>query len=253
VIDEPQVQRIRHEVKRRKLSVKRVERQPPGLVRVVLGGDDLAGFASLGFDDHVKLFFPNAGAGEVRRDFTPRRFDPDAGELWIDFFLHAAGPAAEWAAEAAEGQLIEVGGPKGSAIIDPGTIGTHLLIGDETAVPAITRRLEELPTMARAAVVVETAAGVDRPVFASRATAQTVWAIRDPTTSVPAAALIDALRGVDLPSARCFAWIAHESRVARAIRAYLIEERGFEKRWIKAAGYWQRGASGVHEKISDHD
>ena len=32
--------------------------------RVVLGGDDLAGFDSPGADDHIKLFFPNA-SGEM--------------------------------------------------------------------------------------------------------------------------------------------------------------------------------------------
>jgi NADPH-dependent ferric siderophore reductase len=253
MMDEPHVQRVRHELKRRRLSVKRIERLPPGMVRVVLGGDDLAGFTSLGFDDHVKLFFPNAAAGEARRDFTPRRFDPDAGELWIDFFLHTGGPATEWAATAVAGQLIEVGGPKGSSIIDPHSIDLHLLIGDETALPAITRRLEELPSTANAFVVVEAATKVDRPLFASRASMRTVWAARDSATSGSAAALIDVLRSVELPSARCLAWIAHESRVARAIRAYLIEECGFQKRWIKAAGYWQSGVSGVHEKISDPD
>lgn len=125
VSDEPHVQRVRHELKRRRLSVRRVERLAASMLRVVFSGDDLAGFTSLGFDDHVKLFFPNGGNEEARRDFTPRRFDPDARELWIDFFLHEAGPAAAWAAGATVGQLLEVGGPRGSAIIDPTNIGTH--------------------------------------------------------------------------------------------------------------------------------
>ena len=251
--DAPRVQRVRHEVRRRKLAVRRIERLPAGMVRVVLGGDELAGFTSLGFDDHVKLFFPSESeGGEARRDFTPRRFDVDAGELWIDFFQHDAGPAADWITRVAEGQVLEVGGPKGSAIIDPSGIDTHLLIGDETALPAIGRRLEELPTSARAVVAVETEAGVERPVFASRATVRTAWVVHD-RSNPSAAAIIDTLRGLDFPIAGCFAWVAHESRVARAIRVYLVEERGFDKRWIKAAGYWQRGVSGAHEKISDED
>lgn len=250
VIDAPRVQRVRHEVKRRRLSVLRVERLPPGMVRVVLGGEDLVGFASPGFDDHVKLFLPNGPEGEVRRDFTPRRFDPEAGELWIDFFLHDAGPATAWAAGAAEGQTIEVGGPRGSAVIDANGIDTHLLIGDETALPAIGRRLEELPAAARAIVVVEIDPGAELPVLASRPTVQAEWVLRG-QGGESADAIIDRIRRLDFQKAGCFAWVAHESRVARTIRSFLVEERGFGKRWIKAAGYWQRGVSGAHETISD--
>jgi NADPH-dependent ferric siderophore reductase len=249
--DAPRVQRVRHELKRRKLVVKRVEQLPPGMVRVVLGGAELAGFTSLGFDDHVKLFFPSATEGEARRDFTPRRFDADTGELWIDFFLHEAGPAAAWAAGVAEGHLLEIGGPKGSSIIDPSDIDMHLLIGDETGLPAVGRRLEELPATARALVVVETEHGVERFALASSATVQTAWVDRDHSATSAAAAIIGTLRRLDFPKAGCFAWIAHESGVARAIRAYLVEERGWDKRWIKAAGYWQRGTTGTHDTISD--
>lgn len=250
VIDEPNVQRIRHELKRRKLVVKRLERLPPGMIRVVLGGEELAGFTSLGFDDHVKLFFPGGTEDDSRRDFTPRRFEAAAGELWIDFFLHEAGPAATWAADVAVGQILEIGGPRGSVVIDPTGIDTHLLVGDETALPAIGRRLEELPTGARAIVVVESAAGVERPVLGSLATVQTTWVDRD-RSDASAETIIGVLRRLDFASAGCFAWVAHESTVARTIRTYLVQERGFGKRWVKAAGYWQRGASGTHDTISD--
>jgi len=48
-------------------------------------------------------------------------------------------------------------------------------------------------------------------------------------------------------------WVAVETQAARAIRRYLRDERGIDKKWIKAAGYWQRGAVGAHERISDDD
>jgi len=246
VSDEPRVERVRYELKRRKLSVRRVEPLPAGMIRVVLAGPELEGFTSLGFDDHVKLFFRD----EARRDFTPRRFDPEAGELWIDFYLHDHGPAAEWVAGAAAGHVLEVGGPKGSAVIDPTNIDTHLLIGDETALPAIGRRLEELPAGANAIVVVETEARADRPVLRSAATVQTVWVARDHGGD-PAAPVINGLRSVEFAPLRCFAWVAHESQVARTIRAYLLTERNVDKRWVKAAGYWRRGASGTHDTIAD--
>src|SRR3984957_13753886 len=148
------VTRVRHELKRRKLEVLRSERISPSMVRLVLGGDDLAGFVSLGFDDHVKIFIPPPGATELllptlgpqgptypegveppaMRDFTPRKYDAEAGELTIDFALHEAGPATAWAANARPGDFLGIGGPRGSMIV-PTEFSLHVLIGDETAIP----------------------------------------------------------------------------------------------------------------------
>jgi NADPH-dependent ferric siderophore reductase len=103
-----QVTRVRHPLKFRLLQVKRVQALNPHLVRVTLAGEDLAGFTSASFDDHVKVFFPAPGAEKpalpeagpdgpvfpngrpLARDFTPRRYDPQAGELDIEFALHEA-------------------------------------------------------------------------------------------------------------------------------------------------------------------
>jgi NADPH-dependent ferric siderophore reductase len=249
----PSVTRIRHELTRRTLTISRVERLPPGMVRIVLSGEELAGFTSLGFDDHIKLFFPAAkeseGLAPAMRDFTPRRFLAEQGELWIDFFLHEGGPATDWAARTSVGQTLQIAGPKGSSIIAPDGIDMHLLIGDETALPAISRRLEELPPSTRALVVTEVAAGVERPRLESQASVQFVWVVRGQTHGPPARAIIEALSNLELPSGRCFAWVACESQSARAIRVYLRDERGFDKRRIKAAGYWQQGVAGTHDSI----
>jgi len=250
--DAPQISRVRHELKRRKLTVTRVERQPSNMLRVVLGGEELRGFTSLGFDDHVKLFFPAANDGgtdvPAMRDFTPRRFDRTTGELWIDFFLHDAGPAATWAAQATVGQILEVGGPKGSAVIALDGIDAHVLIGDETALPAIGRRLEELPAGSHALVIIESDA---RPALSSRGKSEVVWVPRDAHDGPPAHKIIDALRALQFPAGQCFFWVAVESHSARALRRYLRHERGIDKRWIKAAGYWQRGTAGTHDNLSE--
>ena len=106
------------------------------MIRVTLGGGDLEGFTSLGFDDHIKLFFPAAtpAGGEpqsVSRDYTPRRFDAAAKTLEIEFVIHDAGPATRWAEQARVGQQLDIGGPRGSFVI-PTTYDWHLLIGDDT-------------------------------------------------------------------------------------------------------------------------
>ncbi len=245
----PQVERIRHELKRRRLQVARVERLPAHMLRVVLTGEELRGFTSLGFDDHVKVFLPS---GEMR-DFTPRRHAADAGELWIDFFLHQGGPAATWAAQARAGQTLEIGGPKGSAVVRPDGIDTHVFIGDETALPAIGRRLEELPNEAHAIVVIESEPGADRPDLEGPAACDILWVPRRVAPGDSGAALIDVLRTLSFPAGRCWFWAAAESRTVRAIRRYLCDERGIAKRWIKAAGYWQHGAAGAHDRVADEE
>lgn len=226
------------------------------MIRVRLRGDELQGFTSLGFDDHIKIFFPTGDGADATgtpamRDFTPRRFDPAAGELWVDFFLHAAGPAATWAARARAGQTLEIGGPRGSALIALSGIDAHVLIGDETALPAISRRLEELPTGSRALVVIETEDGAEHPTLATRATVDVVWVPRSHGNEPPAHKLIETLRNLTLPPGHGFFWVALESQAARTLRNYLRTERGIDKRWIKAAGYWQRGTSGTHDNLSD--
>lgn len=231
------------------------------MVRVVLRGEDLPGFTSLGFDDHVKLFFSSGPAGRLpepaMRDFTPRRYDPDAGELWIDFYLHGAGnpieagPAVSWASQVAIGQELAVGGPRGSSVIALEGIDVHVLVGDETALPAIGRRLEELPPQARALVVLDTEEEAHGYPLASRAQFEVVM-VPPGNPASRADRIIEVLRNCH-PAGSCFTWVAAESHVARAIRRYLMTERGIDKRWIKAAGYWRRGAVGTHETITDEE
>jgi NADPH-dependent ferric siderophore reductase len=69
----------------------------------------------------------------------------------------------------------------------------------------------------------------------------------------PGQRLIEALRAATFPEGRCFVWVAVESTAARRIRSYLREERRMDKAWIKAAGYWQRGAAGKHDSISNDE
>jgi NADPH-dependent ferric siderophore reductase len=251
----PAITRVRHELKRRQLIVTRIERLAPKMLRIVLTGEELAQFTSLGFDDHVKLFFPSDEGpnAPAMRDFTPRRFDPQAGELWIELYLHEAGPAAAWAKQATVGQSLTVGGPRGSSILSPEGIDSHVLIGDETALPAIGRRLEELPANARALVLTESDGGATGYPLETQAALETVSIVREAHTEAPGKEIIDTLRKLKFPPGQCFTWVATESRAARAIRRYLTDERGFDKHWIKAAGYWQRGVTGKHEVISDSE
>ena len=257
------VQRIRHTTKRRLLEVRRVERMSPGFVRVTLGGPDLEGFTSLSFDDHLKIFLtentlianaPPASAGgheasaqndqAIMRDFTPRSFDPGKLELTLEFALHGEGAATAWAAQAAPGQRLSIGGPRGSFVI-PTDYDWHLLIGDETALPGISRRLEELPSGARVFTFIQLGDAADRRELKTKARLVEKW------TDTSPGALAEAIGDFKRPAGEGFAWAAGEAKVIAAVRAILVDTHGLDKDHIRAAAYWKRGTSAHHETFAD--
>jgi NADPH-dependent ferric siderophore reductase len=236
------VRRVRHEIKRRELEVVRVEQPSPQFRSVTLAGEALADFVSESFDDHVKLILDSDGAEPVMRDYTPRRFDRAARELTIEFSLHGDGPAATWAAQARPGQRVAVGGPRGSFVI-PLDYGWHLLVGDETALPAIARRLEELPPGAVATAIVQVDDVRDQRAFTSAATLDVQWASGTDD-------LLDKVRALNLPSCDSYAWCAGEARAVAELRRILVDEKGLDRHAIRAAAYWKRGTSAHHENLA---
>jgi NADPH-dependent ferric siderophore reductase len=230
------VERVRHELKRRDLTVKAVESLTPHFRRITLTGESLADFVSASFDDHVKVF-----VGDARRDYTPRSFDNAARELVIEFALHGDGPAASWAARATAGDTLAIGGPKGSLIVPP-DYDWHLLAGDESALPAVARRLEELPGGATAIVIAKAADAADRRAFDSVADIALTWVATD-------AELLAAVRALKLPEGDGYAWCAGEASCMAALRRELVEVKGHPREAIRAAAYWKRGATGHHENL----
>jgi NADPH-dependent ferric siderophore reductase len=247
--------RVRHQPRRRTLTVERVDKIAAHMIRVTLAGD-LEGFVSLGFDDHVKLFFPDgtldaaSAPNMLSRDFTPRRHDAAANTLEIDFAIHDAGPATRWAAQAKRGDTLTLGGPRGSFII-PLTFDWHLLIGDETALPAISRRLAELPSGTHAVVVGEVDGPADEIAFDTKADAVVSWAHRCGAAPGASGVLARKLATMKFPGGDYYAWVACESLEAKALRRQLLAEHGANPKWMRAAGYWRRGAVAVHDVIED--
>ena len=245
--DGPRIERIRHEVRRRTLKVEGVRRLTPGMLRVTLAGDDLAGFTSDGFDDHVKLFVPTLSGAVERRDYTPRRRDPAAGTLAIDFALHDAGPATRWALDARPGDTVEVGGPKGSMVV-ASDVRRWILIGDETALPAIGRRIEEAEAGVAMTSLVAVTGPDEQQRFDTRAELTSLWAHRPLSAAADPGPLLALVRTLDLEP-DTFVWVAAEAGVARAVRACLVEEKGHPLPWMKAGGYWVMGRADAHEKM----
>ncbi len=249
-----QITRVRRETRRRTLTVCGVERLTPSMLRVDFTSDDLHDFDSGAHDDHIKLFFPSpeaaAGAKTPARDFTPRKFDAKAGKMTVDFAMHQGGPSMQWASRASIGQRLEIGGPRGSSIV-PDDFDWYIFIGDETALPAIGRRLEELRPNVPATTIVAVIGANEAQVFSTQAAWKPVWAVRNAGVSDDASLLRAALAQTPFPDGEGFIWIAAEASVARSLREYVVIERGHPREWVKAAGYWKRGESDVHVRIED--
>jgi NADPH-dependent ferric siderophore reductase len=222
------------------------------MVRVTLAGDELAGFPGDGPDRRIKMFFPVEGqdrpavprastagpvwpAGEARpaiRTYTVRRFDPAAGELDVDFVLHGTGPAAQWARDAAPGAWVGVSEPGGRWEPDPAA-EVQVVIGDETALPAVATVLDALPPDAAVLGFVEVADAAEEQPLPRPVT----WVHRG--DAEPGAPLAAAVRAAVFPPGRAQAWLSGESACVKELREHLLEERGLDRRAVYATGYWR--------------
>lgn len=236
----------------RLLQVRRSERVTPRMIRVTLAGDALGGFPGAGPDRRIKMFFPVPGqerpavprastggpvwpTGEARpaiRTYTVRRFDPASGELDVDFVLHAGhGPAAAWARDARPGAWVGVSEPGGHYRPDP-TAEHHVVIGDETALPAVATVLDALAG-APVATFLEVADAAEEQPLPGAVT----WVHRD--GRAPGAPLVAAVRAAVLPAGRGQAWLSGESACVRDLRRHLIDERALPRQLVYATGYWR--------------
>jgi NADPH-dependent ferric siderophore reductase len=237
--DIPTIERVRHDLKLREVTVARINRVSPGFASITFQGEALEDFTSLSFDDHVKFMFNDASGEQVRRDYTPRRVDTDAREVDIEFALHGHGGAAEWARNATIGQRAIIGGPRGSMIL-PLAMDWHLLIGDGSALPAVTRRLEELPAGARVVAVLLVDAA-NRRTLVTRADARIHWVDSDD-------ALLQVLKELPLQPGAGLAWGGGEAALMARVRQVLVET-GMPRQAAKVSAYWKRGVADHHERL----
>lgn len=235
-----------------RVPVRRVEQVTPRLTRVTVGGDELAGFVSAGTDQNVMLYFypddveppetleaARAMWSTVRpltRTYTIRRHDPAAKELDFDFVLHdAPGPASDWAKRAAPGDKLIFVGPSPAYQPDPAA-DWHLLAGDETALPAIAAILDALPDDAVTRVFVEVEDATEEQPLPTPVT----WVHR-----ADGGTLASAVAAAVLPGGRVDAWLAGERSSMVALRAHLLDQRGFDRRQVRPTTYWRRGETGT--------
>ena len=164
-----------------RVTVAKAETLSPHFKRIVFQGPDLQDFADAGYDERIKILLPlpdgslpapsffeaspenpiawcqqwRALPAERRnplRTYTVRKVRPESEQIDVDFVIHDhAGPAGAFAEAARPGdQAIiigpnaQAGGPVAGMDFHPGQSRHLLLVGDETAVPAIAAIMDSL-------------------------------------------------------------------------------------------------------------
>ncbi|MEN8652955.1 siderophore-interacting protein [Streptomyces sp. 21So2-11] len=239
--------------------VTRTERITPHMVRVVLGGEGLAGFTVGEFTDHyIKVLFPAADVtypepfdmARIREEFpseqwpatrayTVRSWDAAARELAVDFVVHGdEGLAGPWAALVRPGETVRFLGPGGGYVPDAAA-DWHLLVGDESALPAIAASLERMQAGAVVHAFVEVADAEEEQKIVTPDGVEVTWLHRG--DNPVGDSLVAAVRGLDFPAGDVQAFVHGEAGFVKDLRRHLRIERAIPRERLSISGYWRLG------------
>ncbi|MEP0069327.1 siderophore-interacting protein [Pyruvatibacter sp.] len=243
----------------RELRLTKRQRLSERLIRLTLEGHDLDIFTHTGL--HVRLLMQSnpsrtpvwpvmrsSGVIEMPKDadslytrvYTIRAVRPDMNEVDIDFVIHAAGVATEWAVRAPVGAVVGITGPGGG--FGPPPCDWLLMGGDLTATPAIARVLEMLPEDARGHVFLTVPDDMAEPVFAACPARICVQRL---SPDADAGVLVNAMQLVKVPDFdNVYGWFAGEFSQAQAMRKYFKSTLGLKKRQQLSVAYWREGEAG---------
>ncbi|MEU9098881.1 siderophore-interacting protein [Streptomyces sp. NPDC048361] len=240
-------------------QVVRTERITPHMVRVVLGGESLAGFTAGEHTDHyIKLLFPAPGVSypepfdmeRIRAEFpreqwpstrayTVRRWDAELGELSVDFVVHGdEGLAGPWAARVEPGETVRFLGPGGGYAPDPAA-DWHLLAGDESALPAIAAAMERMPAGAVVHAFVEVGGPEEQQKISTPDGTTVTWLHRG--RAPVGSTLVQAVQGLEFPAGEVHAFVHGEAGFVKELRALLRVSHHVPRERLSISGYWRLG------------
>jgi len=248
--------------------VERTERLSPHMVRVHLGGpafDDFVAGADpqslAATDTYVKLLLAKPGLGleppydlealretlpkqdrPARRTYTVRAVDHGTRTIAIDFVVHGVdGLAGPWAASAQPGDRLAMSFPGGGYAPSDDPAVTHVLLGDDSALPAIGAALEAMHAAATGVALVEVAGPGDEQTIRHPAGVDLRWLHRDATGAEPGTLLLAAAGALSRPSSPVQVFAHGERAAMKAIRRLLQDEWQLEKRDLSLSAYWALG------------
>ncbi|GAA1853247.1 siderophore-interacting protein [Myceligenerans crystallogenes] len=220
-----------------------VERLTPHMVRVTLGGDALRAVDPGEFTDrYVKLVLappPAPDARPVVRAYTIRRVHAEGWD--VDVVEHGdVGYGGPWARRVQVGDEVGFLGP-GGAYAPSADADWHLLVGDESALPAVAAACEALPSGAVAHAFIEVAGPAERQEIVSDGALRVTWVHRSADGVTLADVVRTAHEAGDLPGGVPHAFLHGEAGVVRDLRRWARAELGVPRELLSASGYWKQG------------
>ena len=187
--------------------------------------------------DYLKYLTLPKSTRPVIRNYTVREYRPEVRELDIDFVVHGDhGVAGPWA------ESLPLGATVG--LIDQGCGYRHVeaddvvLVGDESALPAVVGILRDLPRATRGHAIVEVPDLADAQAVDAPEGVLVHWVVREAAATVGSRAL-EHLRELPAFPGTVSAFAAGESKLATGARRHLVNERGVPKANIDFCGYWR--------------
>jgi NADPH-dependent ferric siderophore reductase len=253
------------------MTVERIVDLTPHMRRVTLSGPGLERYVTGGL--HLKLFIPPAGIAKPEwpvpgedgiavelppdvmptvRTYTVRNLDIAAGTIDIDIVLHGDhGIGSHWSLNAQPGDVVGVRGPVGRP---PLAADWYLLVGDETALPAIARTLESLPASSRGTAIIEVANESEQQPIAFKADIDLRWLHRNGAEPGTTSLLVDAVHAVEMPpvGTKIHAMAGVEYSAFKKIRHYWRDVLKLDKKDVLPVAYWRRGRA-EGEPVPDDD
>lgn len=222
------------------------------MLRVTLGGDGLNTFPTDQASAYVKLIFPVPGQERpLLRTYTVRDHRDEG--IDIDFALHGdgGGPACRWARTCQPGDRIDIAGPGPKKLVD-NDADWIVMVGDMTALPAISVNLEQLPAHACGHAIIEISDAADQQDLPVPDNIALQWVV-NPTPG-QATPLVDAVASLDWPDARHSIWCACEFNSMLALRKHFRDQRGVAREHMYISSYWIHGCDeGEHKTIKRAD
>lgn len=243
------------------LTVKSSQRLSPNLQRLILAGEDLQRFPDSPPGSYLKLLFnqygephtqvPDQDQKVLMRTYTVRDVNQAERTLTVDFMLHGegveSGPASHWAQSAQMGDSIVVAGPGSSK----GLAEEHdwvILLGDMTALPAISAQLDSLPSDTKGYAVINVVTEEDQQTLTKPEGVEVKW-----LTSTATSGLASALHEIEWLEGIPAVWAACEFSSMRAIRSTLDVEFNVPRSQVYVTSYWRQGRSEDQHKIDKRE
>lgn len=244
------------------VEVVRTQQLSPSFRRITVRGEQLEPLPVHGYDQWFRLFLPQEEGetsfdlptrvdmlgylkylrmpGAVRppmRNYTVRELRPGQLELDIDFVVHGdEGLASRWASNTGPGDRI--------ALIDQGrgfepsdSADHHLLVADETGLPAVAAILRDLRRDARGTAIIEIPHADDAQDTAAPAGFDLQWVVRR-SGERPGEAALAAAKDLTIPEGELNAYVVGEQALPTSLRRHLVAQ-GVPKKAIQFVGYWR--------------